>query len=289
MKHHVLYRTCLFTIVAFAFSWTIFFATEYWFIPSFINPTDSAILVLTQLASHFLGMLGPALAALVLWRVFAEPAQPVWRWGHLKFYIWSATLLILLRVAALAIGILDAPNAFQIRTSFEAYVWVVLGVSLTIGWLAGMGEEIGWCAYLLPLLEPAMGKFGAVLLSGVLRGIWHLPVLLLPLLAQVWKGEMALASFSITALVLTGALLFSNILFGAMMGWLWFKTTSIPLLGWAHQWFDLTRDAAALFISGLAASTAATLAYSIEIHLLGLIALLALTQYSTVVRKRFWR
>lgn len=287
MKRQALIRTGLFALVAFAFSWTIFFAAEFWFIPSFINPSDSAALVLTQLLSHFLGMMGPAIAAFVLWRIFAEPAQPAWRWGRSRFYVWSAVVLILLRGVALAVGMLDAPNTFQIYTSFESYVWVVLGASLTIGWLAGMGEEIGWCAYLLPLLEPSFGKLSAVALSGILRGIWHLPVIVTPLLAQVWKNEMTWDAFFANVFMLGVALLISNIVFGAVMSWVWFKTASMALLGWTHQWFDLTRDAATLFVSGLAISDVTTLAYSIEIHLLGFIALLWLVRNSTVIRKGF--
>jgi membrane protease YdiL (CAAX protease family) len=287
MKQQALYRAGLFALIAFAFSWTVFFATELWFIPFFINPTDSAALVLTQLVSHFLGMMGPALAAFILWRAHKEPAQPVWRWGHLKFYLWSVAFLILLRGAALAVGMLDAPGAFQLRTLFEPYLWIVLGASLTVGWLAGMGEEIGWCAYLLPLLEPSFGKFGATLLSGALRGIWHLPVLVLPLLTQVWKDELTWESFFVNTFMISVVLLFSNILFGAVMSWLWFKTMSMAMLGWTHQWYDLTRDAAALFVSQLAGSNTTSLAYSIGIHMLGLVALLWLARDSLVSRKRF--
>lgn len=282
-------RVCLFALGAFAFSWAIFFAVELWFIPSFIKPTDAAALVLTQLSSHFLGMMGPALAAFVLWRVFEEPPQPAWRWGRLRLYLWSAGALILLRSAALAMGWLDAPGAFRLHTSFEPTFWLVLGASSTVGWLAGMGEEIGWCAYLLPLLEPSFGKFGATLLSGALRGVWHLPVLVLPLLTQVWNNDMTWNAFVVNAFMLGVVLLFSNILFGAMMSWLWFKTASMALLGWTHQWFDLTRDAAALFASELAGGGATTLAYSIGIHLIGFIALLWLARDSMVGRRRFRR
>lgn len=287
MKKQALYRAGSFALIAFAFSWTVFLATELWFIPSFINPTDSAALVLTQLASHFLGMMGPAIAAFTLWRAHKEPAQPAWRWGYLKFYLWSVAFLILLRGAALAVGMLDAPGAFQLRTLFEPYLWIVLGASLTVGWLAGMGEEIGWCAYLLPLLEPSFGRFGATLLSGALRGIWHLPVLVLPLLAQVWKGEMTWESFFANTLMISIVLLFSNILFGAIMSWLWFKTTSMAILGWTHQWYDLTRDASVLFVSQLAASNITALVYNISIYLLGLVALLWLVRNTLAPPKRF--
>lgn len=63
-----------------------------------------------------------------------------------------------------------------------------------------------------------------------------------------------------------------------MMGWLWFKTESIALAGWAHQWFDAVRDFAPLLIMGAAGSAATALAWSILIHLIQLVALIWLAR-----------
>ncbi|MCG3140792.1 MAG: hypothetical protein HDKAJFGB_01915 [Anaerolineae bacterium] len=283
MRTRALYHAALFAFAACVFSWTIFLGIEFWFIPTFVPPEATAALLLTQLLGHYLGMMGPAVAALGLWSVYKNPTCPAFRWGNLKFYVWSAAALVLLRGAALACGMFAAPNDFQLRASIEAHVWFILGASLTFGWVAGMGEEVGWCAYLLPLLEPAFGKLGAAMFSGALRGVWHLPVIVTPLLVQVLKNETTWDFFIANALIATTALLFSNLLFGAAMSWLWFKTASVALVGWAHQWFDLTRDAAMLFVFALASSSATTLTYSIEIHLLGLAALL------WIVRRANWQ
>lgn len=51
-------------------------------------------------------------------------------------------------------------------------------VSLIISMILVFGEEIGWRGYLLPHLLP-LGRTRALLLSGLLHGIWHLPILLL--------------------------------------------------------------------------------------------------------------
>lgn len=44
--------------------------------------------------------------------------------------------------------------------------------------LLTFGEELGWRDYLLPLLLP-LGRWPALLLSGVAWGLWHAPIILL--------------------------------------------------------------------------------------------------------------
>jgi membrane protease YdiL (CAAX protease family) len=56
---------------------------------------------------------------------------------------------------------------------------VKLLISILIGALLGaLGEEVGWRGYLLPHLMQ-LGRTRAMLLSGFLHGVWHLPGMLL--------------------------------------------------------------------------------------------------------------
>jgi membrane protease YdiL (CAAX protease family) len=51
--------------------------------------------------------------------------------------------------------------------------------SIVLGALLGaLGEEVGWRGYLLPHLM-SLGRTRAMLVTGFLHGIWHLPVMLL--------------------------------------------------------------------------------------------------------------
>jgi membrane protease YdiL (CAAX protease family) len=50
--------------------------------------------------------------------------------------------------------------------------------NLVIGTLFALGEELGWRGYLLPRLL-GLGRGRAMLLSGFLHGVWHLPMILL--------------------------------------------------------------------------------------------------------------
>ena len=52
-------------------------------------------------------------------------------------------------------------------------------ISIAIGTLLGaLGEEVGWRGYLLPHLMP-LGPTRAMLVTGFLHGVWHLPGMLL--------------------------------------------------------------------------------------------------------------
>jgi hypothetical protein len=52
------------------------------------------------------------------------------------------------------------------------------------------------------------------------------------------------------SLVFALQLALSNIFFGAVFGWIWEQTESMPLVGWMHQWYDLTRDTMTLLLVG---------------------------------------
>jgi membrane protease YdiL (CAAX protease family) len=145
-------------------------------------------------------------------------------------------------------------DAFRLLHPIDASAWVVIGTSLTLGWLAGLGEEVGWTAYLLPRLAPHIGKSRALVVSGAIRGLWHWPVLLGPSIALVASGDMPFGGFVMRATAIAFQLLISNVLFGALFGWVWYKTESLPLLGWLHQWYDTARDVTSLIMLGYAGS-----------------------------------
>ena len=54
---------------------------------------------------------------------------------------------------------------------------ISLLVGPTINGIFGFGEEFGWRGYLLPKLLP-LGKTRAYVLTGVIWGLWHAPLIL---------------------------------------------------------------------------------------------------------------
>jgi membrane protease YdiL (CAAX protease family) len=73
----------------------------------------------------------------------------------------------------IGVGQLNMPGGREMVT-----LPVKLIISIAFGALLGaLGEEVGWRGYLLPHLMP-LGRTRAMLLTGFLHGVWHLPVML---------------------------------------------------------------------------------------------------------------
>ena len=251
MKSQEMRDVGLFTLISFLYSWPIFFAVDAWLVPMYLRQDNLAAARLTLISGHLLGMLGPGIAALLLWRVFHRGTPPAWRWSRLKYYGWVVAAALVFWTLPGLVGVvfgdrLDVPVAPE--------VWIMIAASVGLGWFAGLGEETGWCGYILPHLSPRVGKARAVIVSGGIRGLWHWPVLVGGVIAQTIAGELTIAQLVGAALVMIIQLLLSNILFGAIMCWIWERTKSLPLLGWAHQWFDLARDATILLLVGYGGS-----------------------------------
>src|SRR4029079_19235148 len=67
------------------------------------------------------------------------------------------------------------------------------------------GEELGWRGYLLPQLS-AIGPRRALLLSGLLQGIWHLPMLLLTPYYHSAGTPLIVVPLFLATLTLTGVI-----------------------------------------------------------------------------------
>jgi membrane protease YdiL (CAAX protease family) len=83
------------------------------------------------------------------------------------------------------------------------------------------GEEWGWRGYLLPRLLP-LGQWRALVLSGVIWGLWHAPVILL--------------GYNYPQHPVLGVLLFTvvSVLLGILLGWMRLATGSIWSAVLAH-------------------------------------------------------
>ncbi len=137
-------------------------------------------------AAPMVTMFTPASAVLVVMLATGEARSgSAWRslgLGGLGFGGWPlaiiAPVLVLLAsyvaVWAFGFGTLVLP---QLTRSLPATI-VHLGLGLVIGLVLALVEEVGWRGYMLPRLA-VIGPLGAMLLVGLMHGLWHLPLILM--------------------------------------------------------------------------------------------------------------
>ncbi|WP_238589147.1 CPBP family intramembrane glutamic endopeptidase [Pseudonocardia sp. HH130629-09] len=151
----------------------------------------------------------------------------------------------------------------------------LIPVAAFVGVLPALGEEIGWRGWLLPKLMP-LGPVPAILVSGVIRGIWHAPVLLLGYNYPDAPGWLAVASMSVMC-----------VLVGAVLGWLRLRSGSVWPAALGHSAFNATAGSYLMFAqAGATVDTtqATVLGWSGWIVPLGLVIVLVATGQFTLTR-----
>lgn len=131
-------------------------------------------------------MFTPLVAVLLTVLVFTRRGErrEAWRslglaragWGQWPLAIW------------LPLALLGSSYGISVLVGLARWSWPAdtgialyaanLAAMLVIDTLFAFGEELGWRGYLLPRLM-GLGRGRALLLSGFLHGVWHLPVILL--------------------------------------------------------------------------------------------------------------
>ena len=215
--------------------------------PELISGTGIT-LALILLASVY--MWGPALANILTRLITKEGWQEMWLAPKLKTG-WKFWLLGwfgpgILTLAGAALFFLVLPQTFDAQLGIlkeqltlagmpEGMInpWRIvifqtltaLVISPAINLIATFGEEFGWRAYLVPKLLP-MGKRRALLLSSLIWGIWHWPVIAmghnygLDYPGFPWLGFLATVWFTLSI--------------GVFFGWLSLKAESVWPAVFAH-------------------------------------------------------
>ncbi|MDH5541406.1 MAG: CPBP family intramembrane metalloprotease [Nitrospinota bacterium] len=192
-------------------------------------------------------MFSPGLSAFIVRKFITREGfgNAGMKWGHGKYYlyVWGGMPLLFLLLYSLT-WIFDAAPDFTLQGFFEKYgmtqedlfapqeviIAAVFAASLLTGpilnFIPSFGEEYGWRGYLLPKLLP-LGEWRALVLSGFIWGLWHVPFVLL-------------LGFAFEENRLVGAALFTIVLtlLGILFGFLWLASGSTLLASFAHGVFN---------------------------------------------------
>ncbi|WP_417233528.1 CPBP family intramembrane glutamic endopeptidase [Arthrobacter sp.] len=121
----------------------------------------------------------------------------------------------------------QAPQAAAQLNALPAWLLVVgqlfnVLIGSFINLVPALGEEIGWRGWLVSRLEP-LGRTATVLISGVIWGLWHAPLILLGYNypgVPGWLGLAAMVGFTVS--------------FGAVLAWLRLASNSVWPAALAH-------------------------------------------------------
>ncbi len=272
----------LYIILAFGLSWTTWLVLRAIGVP-FVTRTA-------------LGMFGPAVAAILVrlirregfadagLRLVGRGRQGAWRM-YIAAYLVPPALIaasigfVLLTgvqhwaysenlhasaraiAAALAKQGQPLPAGFTADQLAQLNVTVSIVLAFTLGILINMiftfGEEFGWRGYLLPRLAP-LGGVKAAIITGVIWGLWHAPVIVLDgynYPGHPWLGVAMMVLFTVTL--------------SMIFAWLRFRSGSVWPPVMAHAAFNAQAGFGALLLSR------ADSLLSAPIGLLGLIPMLA--------------
>lgn len=197
---------------------------------------------------RYLSMFLPAISVFVVRSVMKEPPRVRWDKFPLR-YIPVAVLLIPVVMHATMLPVIVnlevgwpwqswlTPRSDGLYQTPDSLGWGVLTADGLVGRIilnAAVGlivvsflsffEEVGWRAWLLPRLQDRTGARGAVVLTAIIWGLWHVPFQL--------SGIQHIDGISPWNLALTFP--FGIAITGLIIGWLWLRTESIWIVSLAH-------------------------------------------------------
>lgn len=185
-------RLMLYLAFAFGSTWVIFFA---YILSGNIWAADGEISAMDQFVC--LGMLCPALAALLTRYVTKEGFAVTGKDSMLLgisfkdkkwlYFVLAMFLPWLYIELGNALTLIISPNAFDINKPelleladnerAIIYIQPILAiVSGVIASFAAFGEEAGWRGYMMPKMIKLWGVGKAVIIGGILWGMWHWPL-----------------------------------------------------------------------------------------------------------------
>ncbi len=244
-------RIILFLAIAFGISWLTALVIQLTggLVNSPIVIEGSSItLAYILLASVY--MWGPAIANILTRIITKEGKENLYfnlrfrkDWGYVVAAWLGTPLLVMLgaglffvlfpsyfdaNLSLLSSQLAEVENGAQTATVMQVVLMqagYAIVLSPILNMISTFGEEFGWRGYLLPKLQ-VLGTRKAIILQGIIWGIWHLPVILMgynygfDYPGSPWLGPIAMVWFTV--------------LVGIFFAWLTIKTKSMWPANIAH-------------------------------------------------------
>jgi membrane protease YdiL (CAAX protease family) len=167
------------------------------------------------------------------------------KWGNRRPYLltWAVIPVYFLVIYTLTAIFVSAPDLTLTRFMEQyglsdtdlpispammlvAVLMASLFLSPIVNFIPSFGEEFGWRGYLLPKLLP-LGEVKALLLSGFIWSLWHLPFIIL---LGFGFGDNSLAGIVLYIIMVT--------LLGIIIGYFWIVYGSTYLAAFMHGVFN---------------------------------------------------
>lgn len=221
-KTAVIKRLTLFVALTFVITWIIFLL-----IPLRGLTYGKGVSIFIVMAGMFVPALCNVLTRLITKEGFGNMHLHPHFKGHVKQYLLvffgpSALLLLsaavyflifpgsfdseltVLKAAAASTGGLSAYNLLLIS------ILQIIIIGPVINILPTLGEELGWRAYLLPKLNMLLSDRAALVITGIIHGMWHIPVIVMghnygtSYMGYPWLGILAMIMFTVWLGVIEG-------------------------------------------------------------------------------------
>ncbi|PPH36540.1 CPBP family intramembrane metalloprotease domain-containing protein [Rathayibacter rathayi] len=234
----------VFVIVAFGLAWAV--ELPLWITGSGLSSAFATVLVPAMMVTPLVATLTVVLLQRQQGTRAALRQLGVWPLHPLKRTIGFTVLAVLLVPVVVLAGIglsaalgfvtLDVVHLSGFSAALEAAtggplpvpVWTIATLQLlsiplgtAVNSVLAFGEEVGWRGWLLPALLP-LGTWPALIITGVLWGAWHAPIILLGY------------NFDEPNLVGVGLMIIATTLIGVLVGWLRMRSASLWPAVFAH-------------------------------------------------------
>lgn len=255
----------VFLLLSFGLAWIFFL------LPLLFSGADLETRQLVTSMFFSAGMWMPGLSAILV-TLFVKKEKfsslNLKRLGPKRFYLWAWLIFPVLAVltggltALLNLGEIDLgftviqqsmaqiPGGGGIPPGLVAAIQILAALTLAplFNTLFALGEELGWRGFLLPELLP-LGQWKAVLISGLIWGLWHAPAIWQGLnypTVNPWLGLLMMIVFTC--------------LTGMILSWLYLETRSPWAPAFAHGTLNAVAGLPMLFLVGVDISIGGTVA-----------------------------